>query len=281
MPASSCGRPRAPAPVRNSLRARPCAAANRRRATAPRSRGPPAPKRQPRQRAGKVGRCLQLLAQVLAQARLRRRDRRPRRDAHSPPPDRSAGCRAGWPSSRAPAAVTVRSMAASRLPARAPWFERTSSRLARVAASMMSRLPAVLLARRAEQRRFADLGDLDIGEQPGERGKLRPGELAERIERGDAETLLQGPLAALPNRNGRAGMASGRRQPPRLRRRSSASPARSSPTSTSPGLSRASSPARSLARDRRGDQLAGGDVERGERVTRLAALLSPARGTGR
>ncbi len=99
-------------------------------------------------------------------------------------------------SSRAPAAVTVRSMAASRLPARAPWFERISSRLARVAASMTRRLPARLFARRTEQRRFADLGDLHIGEQPGERGKLGPGEFAEGVERGDAEAALQRPLAA-------------------------------------------------------------------------------------
>ena len=54
-----------------------------------------------------------------------------------------------------------------------------------------------LLARRAEQRRSADLGDLDISEQPGERRKLRPGEFAERIERGHAEPRLEGPLAAL------------------------------------------------------------------------------------
>ena len=90
-------------------------------------------------------------------------------------------------------------MAASRLPARAPWFERISSRLARVAASMMSRLPALFFARRAEQRRFADLGDLDIGEQTCERRKLGAGEFAERIERGHAEPLLQGALAASAN----------------------------------------------------------------------------------
>ena len=86
-------------------------------------------------------------AGIPAGRRDRRARRRPRGGAAiaatsvSGPASRSA-------KSRAPPGVTVRSMAASRLPARSPERVRVSSRLARVAASMASVAPAVPRGRR-------------------------------------------------------------------------------------------------------------------------------------
>jgi hypothetical protein len=53
-----------------------------------------------------------------------------------------------------------------------------------------------LLARRAQERRLPNLGDLDVSEQPCERRKLWPRELAEGVKSCDAEPLLQSTLAA-------------------------------------------------------------------------------------
>ena len=53
-----------------------------------------------------------------------------------------------------------------------------------------------LLARRTHQRRPPDLGDVDIGEETGERRELRLGEVAEAFEGADMKARLQRPLAA-------------------------------------------------------------------------------------
>ena len=102
--------------------------------------GTAAVQRQPRQRPGQIRCAFQLFAQRLAQTRLAGEIT----DGVEARIDGAASV-SGLPrrlaSSRAPAPVTVRSIAASRLAARAPWFPRISSRLARVAASISSRLP--------------------------------------------------------------------------------------------------------------------------------------------
>ena len=133
--------------------------------------------------------------------------------------------------------------------------------------------PRALFSRRPEQRRLADLRDLHIGEQPGERGKLGPGEFAEGVERGDAETVLQRPLAAY-----------GVEMRARARRKRCACfldvaaehriardvVAKQNFAGLEPGKL-----ARKIARARlRGDQLPGRDVERGESVSGLAPFLA-------
>ena len=70
--------------------------------------------------------------------------------------------------------VTVRSMAASRLPARAPWLRAHQLEIGARRGVDEEKAAGAFLARRAQQRRAADLGHLDIGEEAGERGKLGP-----------------------------------------------------------------------------------------------------------
>ena len=53
-----------------------------------------------------------------------------------------------------------------------------------------------LLVRGTDERGSTDLGDFHIGKQSGEGRELGLGEIAESVERGDAETPLQRPLAA-------------------------------------------------------------------------------------
>ena len=144
---------------------------------------------------------------------------------------------------------------------------------------MIEQAAGALLARRTQQRRLADLGDLDISEQPGERGKLGAGELAEGIERGDAEPLLQRALAALRvEMRARARRERGARLLDQAAQRGVAGEivadqhlAGLQPRKLAGKIARA---------HRRGDQFAGRDVERGERVARLAALLGRAEQSG-
>ena len=100
--------------------------------------------RQPRQRPRKVRRAFQLLAQRLPQPRL----------AGEIGDGVETGVDGGGIGERAaePARKLARAGAGDgavdggeQAAARAPWFERTSSRLARVAASMSSRLPGASL----------------------------------------------------------------------------------------------------------------------------------------
>ncbi len=131
-----------------------------------------APQRQPRQGAGDIGRGAQHIAQAGAQHLPVEQER----DRVEPGVDLIGLEPADWPGgspARAPRpTVTVRSMAASRLPCRRPPSDRVSSRLARVAASIMSRLPPPGPPRRAQHRLLADLGDLDIFDQRRERRQL-------------------------------------------------------------------------------------------------------------
>ena len=173
-----------------------------------------APKRQPRQRAGKVGSLLQLLAQALPQPRLvgeigdriePRIHRRRIGQRTAEPAGKLA--RAG----RGDGAVDGGKQAAgARALVRAHQLE-----IGARGGVDDEQAACAFFPRRPEQRRFADLGDLDISQQPRERRKLCPREFAKRIERGYAEPLLQRSLAPSPSRNGRAGMASARRRPPR------------------------------------------------------------------
>jgi len=68
--------------------------------------------------------------------------------------------------------------------------------LLRVAFIDDEKTAGALLARRAQERRLPNLGDLDVSEQPCERRKLWPRELAEGVKSCDAEPLLQSTLAA-------------------------------------------------------------------------------------
>ena len=188
------------------------------------------PKRKPRQRAGQIGRGLQLVAQIAAEPRLvgeigDRIEPGIERGRH-----RSADCRAGSPSSRAPAAGHGAVDGGEQAPCARALVRAHQLEIGARRGIDDEEAAGSSLARRAEQRRPADLSDLHIGEQAGKRGKLGSRELAEGIERCDAETRLQRPLAARQNRNERAGI--GVSAAPRFLDRggaSAASPARSSP----------------------------------------------------
>ena len=131
--------------------------------------------------------------------------------------------------------------------------------------------PRRFLARRPHQWRAADLRDLDIGEEAGERRKLRLQELAIGIERGNAELRLQRALAA-----GRVEMGA------RDRRERGASLLDDGAERRIAGLIVAdqhlagAEPGKLAGKvacaDRRRQQLAGGNVERGKRETRLTAF---------
>ena len=140
---------------------------------------------EPRHGAGEIGRGAQLPRRRAAQRRVRRPGPRPHPAALAIAASRSAG-RQPLGEEAAPAAVTVRSIASSRLPARSPARVRVSSRLARVAGSIAmcaGRLAAGRLERRpcgrpacARHRRRAAAAP-DLG----------PREGAEAVERRDAE----------------------------------------------------------------------------------------------
>ena len=153
-----------------------------------------APKRQTRQRAGKIGSLLQLLAQALPQPRLvgeigDRIEPRIHRGRIGQRTAEAAGklARAG----RGDRAVDGGKQAAgARALVRAHQLEIGAR--GRVDDEQAA---CAFFPRRPEQRRFADLGDLDISQEPRERRKLCPGEFAKRIERGYAEPLPQRSLA--------------------------------------------------------------------------------------
>ena len=106
-------------------------------------------------------------------------------------------------SSRAPGPVTVRSMAASRLDLRSPEVARVSSRLVRVAASMSEMRGGAAPPRRPQAGLAADLGQLDVLEERAERRQLAPREVAERGEVGDAKLRLELALARQAVEGGR------------------------------------------------------------------------------
>ena len=135
-------------------------------------------------------------------------------------------------------------------------------------------------ARRPHQRRAANLRDLDIGEEAGERGKLGLQEFAIGIERGNAELSLQRALAA-----GRVEMRAGDWRERRAglvddgaeRWIAGLIVADQHLAGTKPGKLAG----KIAGADRRRKQLAGGNVERGKRETRLAAFALQARGRSR
>ena len=153
-----------------------CAASARAEAmasrTAPRSRGPPRFKRKPRQRARQVRRALQLIAQRLAQARL----------AGEIGDGVEAGVDGGGIGERTaePACKLARAGAGD---GAVDGGEQAAGAGALVRAHELEigagrgvdqeQAARRLFARRPHQWRAADLGDLDIGEEAGERGKLR------------------------------------------------------------------------------------------------------------
>src|SRR5581483_9221036 len=129
-----------------------------------------------------------------------------------------------------------------------------------------------LFPRRAQQRRTADLGDLDVSEETRQRGKLGAAELAEGIERRDSEPLLENALSAKRIEMG----ARGRRE----------RGARLADPFAKLGVAGeiiadqdlAGLEPRKLARkvarlDRCCDEISGRDVERGKGKQRLAVLL--------
>ena len=128
------------------------------------------------------------------------------------------------------------------------------------------------LARRTEQRRPAGLGDLHIGEQPGECGKLRLREFAKGVERGHAETGLQRPLAADGvEMSARARRERGARFLDLTAKHRVAGDIVAEEHLPGPEPGKL---ARKIARaHRRSDQLAGRDIERSESVSGLAAFF--------
>ena len=183
---------RAPAPPR---RARP-ADRRRRPARAPISRGghdavaqageiarPAAAEAEPGRGPGHVGRAQEDAAQALALEAPSRRAMPPPRDGAPMAATSVSGPLRRSARSRAPPGVTVRSMAASRLPARSPESVRVSSRLARVAASMASVAAGTLAARRRQRRARAELRALDVEEGAAGGGDLGAAEGAEGVER--------------------------------------------------------------------------------------------------
>ena len=184
MRASASGRPMPPAPSR-SRRAQAPAAAQAVAHGAEVARAA-ALQGQARHGARDVGRGAQRAAQVLAQRLVFAQEA----DRVEPGADRAAGRAAGWPAARPARArrarSTVRSMAPSRLPCRSPESERSSSRLARVAASMTRRLARPGAARRTQARLLADLRQLDVLQQRADGRQLGAREGAEGRQVGDA-----------------------------------------------------------------------------------------------
>ena len=101
-------------------------------------------------------------------------------------PDRSAAAVSRSASRRAPAPVTVRSMAFSSEPSRLPESVRSSSRLARVAGSMNSVEAASSRGGSFQRRPLGLLRLLDISDGPRDRRQLGAREGAEAVGRGDA-----------------------------------------------------------------------------------------------
>ena len=137
MSASASGRPMPPAPSRNR-RAHAAAVASPSR-TAARSRGPPrcrARREMARAMSGAARSAPRRSMRSVSPSR--RKETASRRAAIATGSRRGLDSRAA--SSRAPGPVAVRSMAKSRLPCRSPESARSSSRLARLAASMTRRL---------------------------------------------------------------------------------------------------------------------------------------------
>ena len=134
--------------------------------------------------------------------------------------------------------------------------------------------------RRPQQRRFADLGDLHIGEEAGQRGKLGTGEVAEGIERGNAEPLFERTLAA---HGVEMGTRDRRQRGARLG--NDAADIRIAGEIVTgqhlAGLDACELAGKVAEADRRRDQLAGRDVDGGQRDRGLGAVLLAARGTAR
>ena len=193
-----------------------------------------APERQPGQRAGKIGRALQRFAERAPQPRLAREiadhvetridgARIGQRTAEAARQLARAGAGHGAVDGSEQAAGARALVGAHQL------------EIGAVAASMISRLPGSSLRGGADQRGAADLGDLDIGEQPGKRGELGLGEIGIAVERGDAEAGLQRTLATQGIEMGARDRSERGASLLDRRRRTAASPARSSPTRTSRG----------------------------------------------
>ena len=261
MSASASGRPMPPAPSR-SRRAHAAAVASPSR-TAARSRGPP------RCRARReMARAMSGAARSAPRRSMRSVSSSCRKPTASRRAAIAIGSRRGLDSlaasSRAPGPVAVRSMANSRLPCRSPESARSSSRLARLAASMTRRLAGP--ARRGGRRH----GILPICvsstyfEQRADGRQLRARELAEGLQIGDAQPRLEQALA------GEAVEGGARHR--RGRRAGDADPFAHALVGQQPvgGDHLAGREAHDLARQvgRRhlADlELAGGDVERGQR----------------
>ena len=157
---------------------------------------------EPGQRARQVGRAFR-------RSRLSRRARDRRRSAPTASSRRAiaagsvSGAASRCASSREPAAVTVRSIAASSEPRRSPDSVRISSRLARVAGSIRQRRLRRLARRRRQRRPLAELGALDIGDAGRRRGQFEPRHRAERFGGRHREIAGEPPLRGAPSNTSR------------------------------------------------------------------------------
>ena len=100
---------------------------------------------------------------------------RPRRAARRSPPGSVSGAARWSASSRAPAAVTVRSIVARRLPLRSPASVAASSRLRRVAASICMTEPGATRRGGVQMRRPALLRQRDVIDERAGRRRARRG----------------------------------------------------------------------------------------------------------
>src|SRR5262249_42928832 len=129
-----------------------------------------------------------------------------------------------------------------------------------------------LFARRPQERRFADLGYLHISKQTCKCRKLRPGELAEGVERRDSQPRLQRSLAS--ERIEMGARAWGQRSASLMDEAAKLGVARNIIVGQNLARFEPRKLAGEIARThRRGDQLAGRDIERGKRVGGLAPIL--------
>ncbi len=232
--------------------------------------GAASPQRKPRQRAGEIGRAFQRLAQGVAEARLAgeiadgiepgvdgggigERTAEPRRKLAR------AGAGDGAVDGGEQAADAGALVGADQL------------EIGAGGGVDQEQAPGNLLARRPHQRRPPDLGDVDIGEEAGECCELGLGEVAEAVQRADMKARLQRPLAA----RGIVMRAWDRRQRGAsafdcgAQRRLAGMVVADEDFAWAEAHQLASEVALG---DRRRQQLAGGDVEGGERVSCLAAL---------
>ena len=239
--------PMAPAPSRSSSRAG--ARPPRARRARPRDRAaPPRPKREPRDGAGDVGRGPQRGAHVARAALVARRGSRRRRAARRSRAASRSGLASRAASSRAPGPVTVRSMAASRLPCLLAATSSAAARGSRGVGGVDDAAIAPEPPRRGGRSTGlrAELGQLDVLEQRADGGQLgarerrrsrrdRRRRAAPSASRSPARLSKEAPGTGVARRAGDAD--------PRARRSASASSA--SAAITSPGARRTSSPARS------------------------------------